>query len=277
MAILSMNEILAAKVQSQLAGSDFVLIKAITDLSSDAKVGMDRVSIPRVSGLALEDIVPGTAPSASSFTTAGDVLLLDQPKQVATFLPYTDNLNSAVDMQAQFFIGAPRIYAQGIEALIASKLETAGPNDFASTAAAVAGNVAFNIKDIALAKKKLDVQKVSKTGRYLGVNANTMEILASTQEFQDGSKAVSNEALMKGVVSIVKGFQVIQSEDLSDNKVTGWHPEAIAFANHAEMNQEVEVQKSLSRTFVALKGKYGCTILDSGKRKVTITCTAALP
>lgn len=275
--LLSRNNILAKKVQSQLAGSDAVLIKSIMDLSGEAEIGDDRVTIPRMSGLTLKSITQGTRAVGDVYNTDGDALLLNQSKEVSTYFGYTDEANSTVNRQDQFFMGAPRIYAQGIELLIAAQLEVSGPNDFASSesgAATPVGEFTFNIKDIAKAKRLLDAQKVSKIDRWLALNAAGMEVLASTQEFQDGSKSLSAEALKMGVVSQVKGFNVIQSEDVSDGKINCYHREAVAFAIHKQMNSVVKDIEEFSEVYVALKGKYGSKLLDGGKRKVTISMTA---
>lgn len=277
MAILSMNEILRQDIQQYLGGSESVLIKTITDLTSRVGQGMDRVTVPRVSGLSLENINPGTRATAGGMTSAGDALVLDQSKQVPEYIDYDDGLESGLDLKAAFLEGAPKVFAQGIELAIAAELETAGSHDFDS-ASATAGE--FAIDDISKAKKLLDEAGVPKSDRWLAINATGMEKLAGFQEFEDGQKSLTDEALKEGIVSKVKGFNVVQSEDVgssteADNKITCYHRSAVAFAMHSQVEFIEQMDQSYAQEFVALRGKYGCKLLDSGNRKVTISLTTA--
>lgn len=213
-------------------------------------------------------------------TTTGDQLLFNQVKQVPEYISYADGMDSAVDLKNAFLSVAPKVFAQGIEAVIAASLATASVGDFDSVSA-VAG--VFAIGDIAKAKKKLDQAKVPKSDRYMAVNAEAMEILASMQEFQDGQKSLSAEALREGVVSQVKGFKVIQSEDISGTgatlKIHFYHKSAVAFALHAGMEFIEQPNPEYGQEFISLRGKYGAKDVDNlagaGTRKVTMKCTTA--
>lgn len=90
MAILSLNEILRNEIQEFLGGSDSVLISTIMDLSSRVRKGMDRVQVPKISGLALSDVVAGSRATAGGMTTTSDTLILDQSKQVPEYIDYAD-------------------------------------------------------------------------------------------------------------------------------------------------------------------------------------------
>lgn len=277
MAILSLNEILRNEIQQFLGGSDSVLIKTILDLTPRVQKGMDRVTVPRVSGLALSNVTSGSRATAGGMTTAGDVLLLDQSKQVPEYISYEDGIESAVDLKAAFLEAAPRVFAEGVEVAIASALATASPSDFDS-ASATAGQ--FAITDIANAKKILDQAKVPTSDRYMAVNADAMEILASMTEFQEGQKSLSDEALRQGVVSQVKGFKVVQSEDVgsstaADNVIHFYHRSAAAFALHDGVSFIEKMNEEYAQEFIALRGKYGVKALDGGARKVTMALTTA--
>ena len=282
-AVLALNLILRDEVLKALEGSDSVLIKTILDLTSKVAPGMDRVQIPIVSGLSLEDITSGTRVTAgqSNMTFASSTLLLDQVKQVPQYIDYEQGLDSALDIKAAFIDSAPAIYAQGIEAAIGVKLATAAANDFDSSSA-VAG--VFDIDDIANAKKLMDIAKVPLSDRWMAVNADAMEILSSFTEFEDGSKSLSDEALKQGVVSQVKGFKVVQSEDVgsntaASNEVHFYHRSACAFALQDGIRFIEEMNESYGQEFVALRGKYGVIDVDNaaaaGVRKITMALTTA--
>ena len=277
MAILSLNEILRNEIQEFLGGSDSVLIKTVLDLTPRVRPGMDRVTIPRVSGLALSDVTAGTRATAGGMTTAGDALVMDQSKQVPEYISYDDGIESAVDLKAAFLEAAPRVFAEGIEQAIAGALATVSPSDFDS-ASSTAGQ--FSIDDIAKAKKLLDQAGVPKSDRYMAVNADAMEILSSFTEFEDGSKSLSDEALRQGVVSQVKGFKVVQSEDVgsttaANNKIHFYHRSAVAFALHDQVKFIEKMNEEYAQEFISLRGKYGVKALDAGARKLTMSLTVA--
>jgi hypothetical protein len=280
MAIISINDVLRQEILESLEGSDSVLVKTIVDLTAQVKPGSDRTTIPNVTGLALSSVTSGSRATAGGMTTTGSVLLLDQVKQVPEYINYANGEQSALELKSAFLSHAPKVFAQGIEAVIAAKLATASSLDFDS-ASATAG--VFTIADVAKAKKKLDQAKVPAKDRYMAVNAEGMEILASMSEFQDGQKSLSPEALRQGIVSQVKGFNVIQSEDIAGTgatlKVHFYHKSAVAFALQDGVNFIAQMDEAYGQEFVALRGIYGAIDCDNaggaGKRKITMLCSTA--
>lgn len=270
MAFLTDSEQLAQEVQSYLGGSDSILIRTIQDLSNRVGKGKDSVGVPRMTGLALKNVSDGTTEqTAGGMATASDTLVLDQMKEVPEFILYQDENESVLDLKAQFLEGSPRVMAQGIEALIASKLETNGSaaNNFESPQSG-AGN--FSIDDFATCKRILDVASVPLSERYVALNPVDMEKLASFAEFEDGAKSLSVEALREGIVSRIKGFNVVQSNDITAGVITAYHKSAVAFAMQDEVHYIQERQESMGRTFIALRSKFGCKELDLGERRVSI-------
>lgn len=280
MAIVSLNQILANEVLEALAGSDAVLSKVVNNLTSQVQPGSDRVTIPSYTGLAVADITSGTRAAADSATTGSSVLLLDKIKRVHQYVSYKDGVQSAVDQKANFLREAPKLMVQSIESSIAAKLATASSLDFDSTSA-TAGQ--FAIADISKAKRLMDQNKVPKKDRYMVVNAEAMEILANMTEFQDGAKSLSPEALREGVVSQVKGFFVLQSEDVGGtgaaNKIHFFHKTAIAWALQDGMTYIDKDIEEYGQAFQALDALYGCVDTENAsntsKRKLTMSLTTA--
>lgn len=277
MAVLSLSEILRNDIQEYLGGSDSILIKTIQDLSSRVSVGMDRVQVPLISGLAASNVAAGTKQSADSVTFTSDVLLLDQSKESYMYISFTESLNSAVDIKAAFLQAAPKEIAQAMEVAIAAQLAGASTNDFDSSSA-TAG--VFDIDDIANAKKLMDQAKVPYSDRYLACNADAMEILAGFTEFADGKNTLSNEALREGIVSKVKGFNVIQSEEVgsttaANNEVHFYHRSACAFAMHKEVHFVEQREESYGQEYIAVRSKYGVKSLNGNVLKLTMALTTA--
>lgn len=277
MAILSLSEILRNDIQKYLGGSDSVLIKTIQDLSNKVGIGMDRVQVPLISGLATSDVASGTKQAADSVTFTADVLLLDQVKESYMYISFQESQESAVDIKASFLQAAPRQIANAMEAAIATQLAVASSNDFDS-ASATAG--VFAIDDIANAKKLMDQAKVPTSERFMAVNADSMELLSSFAEFEDGSKGLSPEALRDGVVSRVKGFNVVQSEDVgsttpASNVIHFYHREAVAIALQKEVHYVEQREESYGQEFIAIRTKYGAKALNLDVLKLTMALTVA--
>ena len=277
MAVLSLSQILRNDIQKYLGGSDSVLIKTIQDLSNRVGQGMDRVQVPLISGLATSNVASGTKQAADSVTFTSDVLILDQVKESYMYISFQESQESAVDIKAAFLEAAPRQIANAMEVSIAGQLAGASTNDFDS-ASATAG--VFSIDDIANAKKLMDQAKVPTSDRYMALNADAMELLASFQEFEDGSKGLSPEALRDGVVSRVKGFNVVQSEDVgsttaADNKIHFYHKEAVAIALQRDVHYVEQREESYGQEFIAIRCKYGVKSLNANVLKLTMSLTTA--
>ncbi len=277
MAILSLSEILRNDIQAYLGGSDSILIKTIQDLSSRVAVGMDRVQVPLISGLATANVASGTKQSADSVTFTADVLLLDQSKESYMYISFQESMDSAVDIKAAFLQAAPREIAKGIEAAIAAQLAGASTNDFDSVSASEG---VFAIGDIANAKKLMDIDKVPASDRFMACNADAMELLSSFTEFADGKSTLSNEALRDGIVSRVKGFNVVQSEDVgsttpANNVIHFYHRSAVAVAMHREVHFVEQREESYGQEFIAVRTKYGAKALNENVLKITMALTTA--
>lgn len=277
------STLLSAQVQGLLDkthGLNF--INLIIDLTPNLEGNETEVRIPRFSGLSLESVVGNTEPTiVSGLVAQRDILELNQHKQVAEIFTELQTIQDAINAEAGFMSLAALRYAEGIQDAIYAELVSANTADFSShldPAEIPAGEIAFDIKDIAALKKVMDKAGVKLSERYLVVNADTMEIMASMPEFQDGSKSLSDEALRKGVVSQVKGFQVVQydgaeiSKVANAKKVVAFHKEACAFAWQRNLKYIKEETQRNSSVFVALRGLYGVETLspNSGK-KVTLT------
>ena len=275
MAIQSMNDILRQEVLEYLGGSEAILSKSVLNLTERVRPGSQSVTIPHTTGYAKGDVTNGADAAATSRTTAGSLLSLNNVKQVYDYISYQEGIQSAVALKENFVNRAPSEYVELIEEAVATSLATASANDFESETSGV-----FTIAEIANAKKLLDQAKVPKKDRFMAVNAEGMEILASMDEFQEGQKSLSPEALREGVVSQVKGFKVIQSEDISGSeatlKVHFYHKSAVAWALQDGMDFIEEMKHSQGREFVALRGIYGCKDADNassaGVRKITLLC-----
>lgn len=267
---LNRNKILATMLQKTLQGSEFVLLRSIWDLSGQAEQGMDRITIPRYNLNNAGDIVTGTAPAGTDGAYQFDQLIFDQFKRVHTYVDHKLKMQERTNLEAGFVAQAPKDMATLIESSIGAVIAAAGPHDFNSGTAN-----SFGIEDIAKAKKLLDQARVPKQDRYIAVSSAGMEVLSGLQAFEDASRSLSAEALREGVVGRVKGFWVIETEDVADDKVHCFHRQAVAFGLQGDpikFGKETDLKKH--QDYLEVISYYGAKVLNGGKLKVTITMAA---
>lgn len=275
---LSLEQVLRQEILEYLEGSEAILIKTITDMTSYVSTGMDKVTVPSTYDLPVDDVVSGVDPAATTRKTKGTTLLLNIAKRVYDYISFIEGKQSALDLKAAFLSNAPKRFTKVIEKVISTMLLTPNAHDFNS---GVAGD--FSIANFAHAKKLMDKAGIPLSQRFCYVNASGMEKLASTQEFQDGQKSLSAEALRMGVVSQVKGFSVIQSDcdeamETGELKVVFYHKSAVAIAFQSEVKYEEEYSAKKTEEYVAITALLGCKDMDndnaSGVRKIVMKCKA---
>ena len=276
MTILSQKEVLAARVQQFLEGSESRVIPTILDLSGDWEVGRDELIIPALGTLELRALpVDGNDAVDVTQSVVGDTLEIKTAREVHNYVYWTDQRHSMIDRISAFFDTAPRIFAQGLEKAVIDQLEVSATNDF--DAAVAAGE--FNIGNIAEAAKRLDVMRVPRGERFLLCSPDGMSQLASFKEFQEAHRfGGTNDALMNGIVGMIKGFNVVMSPDITDDVLHCYHRNSVAFAlAGGSIEDVVQPIPQQSRTYMALKGLYGAKLLTNatkGPMKVTIDYTS---
>lgn len=273
---VALADVLFQDVQMYLT-DEAVILPTITDLTARVSQGRKSVAVPRTSGLGFSNVnQDGNQATAGGMTVAADTLNLDQFKEVPEYIFELADEQSRVDLKAAFLDAAPRVYAEGIEAAIATALagaSAAAPDHILQFSEAT--NTRPSLDDISEAQRLLDEAKVPGTDRWLLVSPAIKQHLVKKTELRDASQAGGNTALSNGEFAQLHGFRIIMSNQIAANTMIAYHRSACAFAMGREIEYIEEPQRSYGREFVSIRGSYGVKILDSGKRCVLFNSTGA--
>lgn len=278
---ISMEEILFQDVQDYLV-QEAVLIGTITNLTERVGRGMKSVKVPRFSGLTVADVKQdGSEAVAGGMAADQDTLVLSSFKEVPEYIFEAGDIESAVDLKAQFLDAAPRVLADDIEAAIYAQLKQASaatPDHIIQMSEAdINGtlNSAPSLQDIQQAGLLLDRQNVPRTDRYLAVSPEIKMHLLGKDQIQDASKSGTNTALINGEFARLFGFVMVESNNVAADECVAYHSSAVAFAMQKEVEYIEEQQRSKGREFISVRTKYGTKVLDAGKRCVLLNSTGS--
>lgn len=126
------NDIITAMVQKELA-FQAKLMPSIMDVSQYAGKGMKSISFPKFGSFTVENRASGVAASLQDLTATVDKLDLDRRATVAWLIDSMDELQSSVEVQAEYVKRAAASHARDVDAQIIAKLESDAGWDIGAT------------------------------------------------------------------------------------------------------------------------------------------------
>jgi hypothetical protein len=275
---ISLNQIMLQDLQEYLS-ANAIFLPTVWDLSDKVEAGAVSFDVPRISGGSTGDWpTAGAKATTGGVAIAVDQCLLDQFKQYSTYIEDADRAKTAANLDDYFYSVAPSKLGDLIEQFIYAELKKASAstpdNIFQLTGA---GNLVPTVADLFTIAEKMDDLNIPKTDRYVAMGNAAYYALVQEDAIINGSKSLSNEALVNGAFSRVAGLTLLHGTNVTAGEVLGYHKEALAFA-FANGNQVQAVESRNEdefRDFRALKAIYGSKILDSGKRCVLGNSTGA--
>lgn len=127
------NAIITSMVQKELAFAA-KLLPTVTDVSSFAGKGMKSISFPKFDGFTVENRASGVAATKQNLTATADLLPLDRRATVSWLIDSMDELQSSVDVQAEYIKRAASAHGRDVDNQIVAALEAgAGYNQGAAT------------------------------------------------------------------------------------------------------------------------------------------------
>jgi len=275
---ISLSQIMLADVQDYLA-AQAILLPSIWDLSSKVEPGAVSFDVPRITGGSAGDWpTAGDKATTGGVAIAVDQCLLDQFKQYSTYIYDADRAKTAANLDDYFFEIAPSKLGDLIEVFIYAELKKASAaapdNIFQLTGAS---NLVPTVADIFTIAEMLDDLNVPKPDRKCAMGTAAYYALIQSDLIINGSKSLSNEALINGAFSRVAGMDLLYSTNVTVAEVIGYHKEALAFgfANGNSIQAVQSRNEDEFRDFRALKAIYGSKVLDAGKRCVLGNATGA--
>ena len=275
---ISMHQLMLTELQEYL-GAETIFMNTIWDLSSTVEPGAVDFSIPRITGGSVASWpTGGAAATEGGVTVAVDKCDLDQYKQYSIYIEDAERAKTSMDLDDLFYEVAPSKIGDLIETFIYSELKKASAttpdNIFQLTGAS---NLVPLVADLFTIAQMMDTLNIPKADRFVAMGPAAYYSLIQNDAIINGSKSLSNEALINGAFSKVAGLTLLYGTNVTAGEVLAYQRKSLAFAfanGNAISTAESRLENEF-RDFRAMKAIYGAKILDSGKRVILGNATGA--
>lgn len=249
---------------------DSVMLPNVMDRSSEVGPGMDRLDVPLLNALALQDVNnDGTAVTAQTITSQVGQLALDQFKTYAFSIPDIVQVQSKVALVQEQIKNGARVHAAEIDdqllATAAAAVSDAAPDHLL----ALDGSDA--LVDLRAAKKLFDEANVPKQDRKWVASPGWMEKLFSSNNIIRANEFGSREGIAGGMVARIYGFEILESssDELPADGYISYHKSTLHFARQIMPRFKREEKILEHREDYSLSQLYGTSNADpSGVRIV---------
>ena len=248
-----------------------VLIPTITDFSGMVGPGLDRLSIPRSTALAVQTVSESAALTPAAPTVSADTLLLDKNQAIDFRLTDIAALQTTPDMLGWIVRDAMKSLPAAVDDVICAQIVAAS----ASTPdhriqLSGTGNIEVTIADILGAQKLLNEARVPQQDRYMLINPNQQLVLLQIAALQNANTFGSREAYQNGFLMELFGFKIVMttSSALADDEVVFYHKSAVGFARQMSTKFRVQEQAFAHAVDYSLSQIFGSILLDGGGRAV---------
>lgn len=256
------TEDLLAAMTLQVLRKDMVFWPLLADVSSRVRTGVKTVRIPRNLGRTVAT-TPSNGTELSNPTTQynDDILTLDQHKTVYDYINDVEEVETMLDLKADFYSDAPAALADSIESDIIAFLIAGAANHVQFDSGT---NTYPSLDQVSNINKLMTEAKIPKSGRYFAVSPAVLHQIRIQAGVSDASKFGNNDAVVNGFVTRLHGFSVIESAGLSSTQAIAFHSDAAVKALSRSVKRDEERQASKKREFVSMDISYGRQMLRGG-------------
>lgn len=145
------QDLIAALVQRELIASS-ILSPTILDVSRFAVKGAKTIAFPKAGSFTVEDRASTVQATIQNLTFANDQLALDRMATVSWLIDPQDELESVLDVDAEYAVRAARALGQDLDVQIVAQLEAAGVPT-ATVAANITDAVILEMRSALLRRK----------------------------------------------------------------------------------------------------------------------------
>lgn len=258
---LTQEQILAALIVKELRKTS-VVASTLIDLSTQFAKGKTKAAIPSAGALTVEDTPrDGSSVNGSDRVYDNTPLVITEYKTVADYIYDLDDHESTLDLMADFYADAPNALAERFETSLVAMMRTYGlasDNKFQLDGTA---NQAITLDYVGILNEEMSTAKVPKSGRFLVVSPRQARILRSYDEVRNASRLGSDEAIRNGFIARLEGFDILESNDLTQYEVMAYHSAAAAYGIGKEVKKDEQRESSKKRTFVSVDGGWGSKVI----------------
>lgn len=212
------QEVISSLVQSYLV-SEAVLAPTVRDVSQFAIKGAETLSFPKRGGFTVENRASAAAATIQNLTYQKDTMALDQRATVSWLIDTMDEIESVVDVQADYIQVAAQDHAVYVDTQLIAEMETVG------VPTTTAGDIT---KDIFLEMRRaLKQRKARNRQLYFACSPAQEEILLGIPQFVEADK-FGSAIIPNGVLGRLYGVQVVVSPELGDQQFFMYAPDSMA-------------------------------------------------
>lgn len=249
--------VIAAVVAKELAFAA-KLLPFVTDYSSWAVKGAKSVSIPKAGSLTAVDRASGVAGDATALTFAVDLIALDQAAYVAWIIDSQDEVQSRVEVQAEYARRAASAHGRFVDANLIALLQTA-------PVTTTVGNISQAI--ILEMRKSLLTAHADPSQLYLAMGPDQEAFLLAIAEFiRTDSYGKLPTALQTGVIGQVYGVNVVIHSGIAAGNYYMWEKTGVyaAFQQGAMMSEQGANEFGSQAKRVAMDQLFGTKLGQTG-------------
>lgn len=250
------NDLVIALVQRELI-SKAVVMPTIRDVSAYASKGSKKLEVPRGSSFSVEDRASGAAATQATVTYAVDGLLLDQMSTVSWVVDPQDELESAVDVEADTAARAGRAHSKNFDTKVIAGLEAD------STATTTAGDIS---KSIFIEMRQSLLAAEADPGQLTFLCGPDQEgKLLLIDEFVRAD-AYGSSAIPSGVLGHLYGVPVVMSTQIAVQRFYMYDKDGYGFAIQQQLNigQRAAPEYGSKAVLKAMDMKWGYAKLENG-------------
>lgn len=258
---LKQEQIMAAMIVKSLKKSN-VITPTVIDLSAQFAKGKTKASIPSAGDLAVETTPrDGNSLEGSNRVYDKSPLEIDIYKTVSDYLYDLDDHESMLDLFADFYADAPGTLAEALETDVVSMMREAGLASAKKFQLAGTSNQKITLAQITDLNTAMNIAKVPKEGRVLAVSPTQAGVIRAFPEVRDASASGSTDSIRNGFVARIEGFDVVESNDLTQYEVMAYHRSAACYGVGKEVKKDEQREASKKRTFVSVDGGWGMRVI----------------
>jgi hypothetical protein len=250
-------DLISALVQKELA-FQAKLLPTITDVSVFAVKGAKSVSFPKFTSFTVENRASATAGTIQDLTSTKDQLDLNIRAYVSWLVDSTDEIQSSVDVQAEYIKRASAAHARYLDTQIIAVLEANAGFDVGATP--ITQGLILDARE-ELVKNHADLNALT-----MLIGPDSEKVMLSIADFVRAD-AYGNSNLPSGTIGKVYGMPVVVHAGVAAGKAY-WYEKsgcAIAFQKSPQYDEQKEISYGTGAMLAAVDQLFGVKALQLGQ------------
>jgi hypothetical protein len=255
-------EIIAALVQKELI-SQSVLAPTVMDVSRFAVKGASTVSFPKAGSFTVENRATATQATIQNLTFAKDTLALDKRATVSWLIDSMDEVESMIDVNAEYAIRAARAHAVYLDLQIIAALELVG------VPTATVGDISDAV--ILEMRQALLQQKADRRLLRLAISPAQEAKMLAINKFVTADN-YGTSAIPSGALGTIYGVPVFITPELGTDQYFMYEQEgiAVAFQRGPQLDERKAPEYGAGSMLKTLDQKFGVKGMLIGQQGVGV-------